>query len=91
MFPDVAIKEEPKDNEYTINDFNNFKEEIAPEMDALNDNHEGKTPDEKIRIKQFRQILNFPGRIVKPTQVWNIHFHNLKLFYEPSFSFTENH
>jgi hypothetical protein len=66
MYPEVSIKQEPKDNEYTINDFN-FKE-VAPEMEALDENHEAKTADEVIRIQQFRRILNFSGRFVKPAQ-----------------------
>lgn len=63
IYPDVSIKEEPKDNEYE-----DMKEEVAPEIEALDDNHEAKTQDERIRIQQFRKILNFPSRFAKPVQ-----------------------
>jgi hypothetical protein len=59
MYPNITIKEEPK-SDYSI------KEEIAPEMLALDENHMAKTSDEKIRIQKFRKILNFPGHFIKP-------------------------
>lgn len=68
MFPNIPIKQEPTDHEYTINEFK-FKEETAPEVEALDENHDvAKTRDEIVRIQQFRRILNFPGRFVKPAQ-----------------------
>lgn len=63
IYPDVSIKEEPKDNEYQ-----DIKEEAVPEMEALDDDHEAKTQDERVRIQQFRKIINFPTRFAKPVQ-----------------------